>query len=234
MRQLYLFRARFEPSFASRVLKNCVWTPIKRQWSERETGKCWRHSMVAGYHLVWTAYGWWLANDPRGSNSVEIRVQRLESLGARHVGRKKVQPGGKIISEFYEAAKDLLAHPLLTFDSDGIALVAESIAAVIKENDYVCHACAVMPDHVHLLLRRHRDHAESMIERFQRASRQALIDAGLRSVTHPVWGGKGWKVFLNTSEDFFRTIEYIRENPLKIGLPAEEWDFVVAYDGWLP
>jgi len=115
-----------------------------------------------------------------------------------------------------------------------MALIAESFAAVTKENSYVCHACAVMPDHVHLLLRRHRDFAETMIEKFQHASRQAVIDAGLRSVTHPVWGGKGWKVFLNTAEDFLRTIRYIRENPLKLGLPEQAWDFVVPYDGWLP
>jgi hypothetical protein len=25
--------------------------------------------MIAGYHLIWTAYGWWLPNDPRGSTS---------------------------------------------------------------------------------------------------------------------------------------------------------------------
>ena len=99
--------------------------------------------MIAGYHLIWTAHGWWLANDPRGSNSAEISVERLESLGKLHPGRKRVQPGGKIISEFYEAAKDLLAHSLLTFDSDRIALIAKSIATVTKENpEVVIHTAA--------------------------------------------------------------------------------------------
>ena len=33
--------------------------------------------MVAGFHLIWTAYGWWLPNDPRGSSSYEIRVEKI-------------------------------------------------------------------------------------------------------------------------------------------------------------
>ena len=37
--------------------------------------------MVAGFHLIWTAYGWWLPNDPRGSSSHEIRVERIADLG---------------------------------------------------------------------------------------------------------------------------------------------------------
>ena len=37
--------------------------------------------MVAGYHLIWTGYGWWLlANDPRGSTSREIRVPAIADL----------------------------------------------------------------------------------------------------------------------------------------------------------
>lgn len=45
--------------------------------------------MVAGYHLIWTAYGFWLPNDARGSTSVEIRVEKLKGCGqdtARPVG----------------------------------------------------------------------------------------------------------------------------------------------------
>ena len=42
--------------------------------------------MVVGYHLIWTAYGWWLPNDPRGSTSHEIRVEKIEELGELHHG----------------------------------------------------------------------------------------------------------------------------------------------------
>lgn len=91
-----------------------------------------------------------------------------------------------------------------------------------------------MPDHVHLLIRKHRDSAEMMIENLQQASRQDLIDSGRRAPTHPVWGGPGWKVFLYTQEDFIRVIDYIANNPVKIGKPRQHWGFVKEYDGWLP
>jgi hypothetical protein len=29
-----------------------------------------------------------------------------------------------------------------------------------------------------------------------------------------------------------RTIRYIEENPMKIGLRAQQWGFVADYDGW--
>src|SRR5438128_2396836 len=153
--------------------------------------------MVAGFHLIWTAYGWWLPNDPRGSSSHEIRVEKIEPLGDLHYGRKECQPKSAELRRFYDQARDLLKHPLLTFDDDDILMIGKSFDEVIGERGYTCYACAIMPEHVHLLIRRHRDKAEEMIECFQTESREALIAAGKRSMTHPVWGGPGWKVFLN-------------------------------------
>ena len=99
---------------------------------------------------------------------------------------------------------------------------------------YTCYACAIMPDRVHLLIRKHRDKAEQMIEHFQDASREAIVEAGLRDRDHPVWGGPGWKVFLETREDIERVVRYIEENPIRARRPKQTWDFVIRYDGWLP
>lgn len=187
--------------------------------------------MIVGYHLIWTAYGWWLPNDPRGSMSQVIAADVLEQLGKLHYGRKKVQPAGWEIREFYEQAKPLLKHELLKFDKDDMALIAEPFAGTIKRRKYTCYACAIMPDHIHVLIRKHRDHAEDMIAAFQAASRDRFVAAGRRKLDHPVWGGPGWNVFLDCREDIERTIE---ENPVKIGRPIQRWDFVTPYDGWLP
>ena len=67
--------------------------------------------MVAGYHLIWTVYGYWLPNDPRGSTSTEIRVERLQDLGEIHYGRKDIQPSSKEIREFHKQAREILKHP---------------------------------------------------------------------------------------------------------------------------
>jgi REP element-mobilizing transposase RayT len=190
--------------------------------------------MVVGYHLIWTLYGWWLPNDPRGSSSHEIRVERIADLGELHHGRKRVQPLPEELREFYLKAEAVLKHQLLILSDDGIQIVADSFAKAIREAQYTCYACAIMPDHVHALIRRHRDKAEVMIERLQIESRAALIEAGLRPPEHPVWGGPGWKRFLNTREDIERIVRYIELNPVKAGRAAQRWSFVKPYDGWLP
>jgi REP element-mobilizing transposase RayT len=190
--------------------------------------------MVVAHHLIWTAYGWWLPNDPRGSSSHEIRVERIAGLGQIHHGRKPVQPPASEIREFNSKARDALAHEPLTFTDEEIEFLGAVVGTVIRERGYTCYECAIMPDHVHLLIRRHRDWAELMIQAIQQTSRQALIDAGRRAPTHPVWGGPGWKVFLNTPEDIVRVIKYIRDNPVKAGRPRQSWPFVQTYSGWMP
>jgi len=190
--------------------------------------------MVAGFHLIWTAYGWWLPNDPRGSSSHEIRVEQIADLGELHHGRKPVQPSAAELRLFYEEARDVLKHPLLTLEDEDIDLIAGAFGRVIAKRRYTCYECAIMPDHVHALIRKHRDHAETMVKNLQAASREELIRLGRRAPTHPVWGGPGWKVFLYTQKDFIQVIDYIRNNPVKIGRPRQHWDFVKPYDGWLP
>jgi REP element-mobilizing transposase RayT len=190
--------------------------------------------MIIGYHLIWTAYGWWLPNDPRGSSSHEIRVERVADLGELHHGRKIIQPPSAEIRRFYEQARRVLKHGLLTFDDDAILLIGQSLGRVVRDKGYTCYAGAVMPDHVHMLIRRHRDHGETMITYFRDASRADLIAAGKRPPEHPVWGGPGWNVFQETRDDMERTVRYVRDNPLKLHRPEQVWAFVRPYNGWLP
>ena len=190
--------------------------------------------MVAGYHLIWTAYSWWLPNDPRGSTSGGVIIKPIAQLGPHHYGRKAIQPSSQDLGKFYNKARQVLKHELLTFDNEDIACIACGFARAIRERRYTCYACAVMPDHVHMLIRKHRDKAERMIENLQRQSWTSLIAAERRAADHPVWGGPGWKVFQNSRQQIESTIKYIRRNPLKIGRPIQEWEFVRPYDGWLP
>jgi len=48
--------------------------------------------LVIAYHLIWTVYGWWLPNDPRGSGSSIVRNPAIGPLGELHHGRKVNQP----------------------------------------------------------------------------------------------------------------------------------------------
>lgn len=188
--------------------------------------------MIIAHHLVWTAYGWWLPNDPRGSGSHTVRADVLADLGEIHYGRKRVQPPSRDIQAFYTHAALRLKHPLLTFDASDLTAIGEHIGHSIRRHGYTCWAAVAMTDHVHLVIRMHRDRAEAMIEYLQADSAERLRACGLRDEQHPVWARGGWKVFLDTPDDVRRTIRYVRQNPVKIGLPVQEYDWVEKYDGW--
>lgn len=188
--------------------------------------------MVIGYHLVWTAYGWWLPNDPRGSMSRHIASDVIAQLGELHYGRKRVQPASRDIRSFYERAQEVLKFPLLRFSDPERVAIADGFAEAVSTYRYTCYACAIMPDHVHLLIRKHRDLAETMIAHLQKASFQHVIEWGERHCDHPVWGGSGWKVYEDSVEDMRRTVGYIEDNPVKARMPAQRWEFVTPYDDW--
>ncbi len=189
--------------------------------------------LVIAHHLIWTAYGWWLPNDPRGSGSKEIRNDVIADLGAIHYGRKRLQPAGTEVRDFYRQAAPLLQHPLLTFDESARTVVGQAFADVIMEQRYTCYACAIMPDHVHILIRKHKHLAEQMITTLKDVSRSRLRGTSHRSLDHPTWSaGPGWKVFLDHPDEVRRTIGYIERNPLPYGLPQQHWPFVTPYDDW--
>ena len=95
--------------------------------------------MVAAHHLLWTAYGWWLPNDPRGSMSRRIASIAIDELGELHYGRKKIQPAYRdlhaITVTLHEKAaaapdaKDLPAVPELD------AKLLESLGITIEAKD---------------------------------------------------------------------------------------------------
>jgi REP element-mobilizing transposase RayT len=190
--------------------------------------------MVIAHHLMWTAYGYWMPNDPRGSMSHEVAAGTIAELGPRHYGRKPEQPSSFELIQFRKRAKSVLKHELLSFDAEDVQVLSCRFADVIRKRNYTCYACAIMPDHVHLLIRKHRDKGEAMIEQFQQVSRELLIAQSRRPSDHPVWGGPGWNVFQRTPQQIRTTIEYIRNNPVKIGRPVQTWPFLTTYDGWKP
>lgn len=189
--------------------------------------------IVIAHHLIWTAYGTWLPNDPRGSGSRTIASDVLAELGELHYGRKCVQPAGREIRAFYDEAHQRLQFPVLPFSISEIALIAASFAEVCEAERYTCYACAVMPDHVHLVMRKHKDRAEGMIDKLRVLSRERLGEGVERFRGHPVWtGGGGWKVFLDHPDEVERTVRYVEKNPVQARIAPQSWPFVKGYDRW--
>ena len=88
--------------------------------------------MIAGYHLIWTVYGSWLPNDPRGSSSHEIRNAAIADLGDVHFGRKRMQPAGREIREFYDAARGLLKYPIRSLADEEIQSISMRRPAIFE------------------------------------------------------------------------------------------------------
>jgi REP element-mobilizing transposase RayT len=187
---------------------------------------------VIAYHLIWTAYGTWLTNDPRGSGSTSAYTSELAELGAVHHGRKEVQPRRTEVREFYKNADELLDFPVIRFAEPQRSTIGGSFGEIVLEFKYTCYACAILPDHVHLVIRKHRDNAEQMIGNFQGKSRASLLKYEHAPEEHPLWTKRGWKVFVNSPEEVRARIRYVEKNPLREGLAAQSWPFVVEYDKW--
>src|SRR4051794_39870774 len=130
--------------------------------------------IVIAHHLIWTLYGWWLPNDPRGSCSHVLRNDLLRDLGELHYGRKRLQPASRDIRAFYDQVRPLLKHPLLDLSGNAIHSVARGFAEAIRAYGYTCYAGAILFDHVHLIIRKHKHQAEEMIDHFQQFSRATL------------------------------------------------------------
>lgn len=188
--------------------------------------------IVIAHHLIWTVYGWWLPNDPRGSTSRTVASNVIAELGELHYGRREVQPPSATMRAFHRRAREALKFPLLKLGPEEINAVADAFSEAIRGHRYTCYACAIMPDHVHVLIRKHKHKAEQMIETLQAASRLRLGTSGLRNPDHPVWTQGGGKVFLDHPDAVRRTIRYIERNPAQCGLPVQRWSFVREYDGW--
>lgn len=91
--------------------------------------------IVIAYHLIWTAYGWWLPNNLRGSSSHVITSNVIAQLGQLHHGRKQVQPACADLRAFYDAAKDWLRHGLLTFDLSVLVGVNDTARPLERRRD---------------------------------------------------------------------------------------------------
>jgi len=187
---------------------------------------------VIAHHLILTAYGHWLPNDPRGSGSEFVRKGSLSRLGAIHQGRKRHQPPRSELKAFYSDAESLLEYETIWFDAAKRQAVAEAFARVVEDERYTCWGCAILQNHAHLCIRRHRDSGKEMWSRLANAAADGLrFFAGI-SNDHRIWSERPYTVFLYTPEDINRTIRYIESNCRKHNLPPQRLDFVTPYDNW--
>lgn len=186
--------------------------------------------MIVAYHSIFCAYGFWLPNDPRGSwsdfvGSWELLVAAgpATPCGARRSVAAKVHD-----ADARRAAKSALLHKPMRFDSRQITSIADGFAVACAEADFRVLACAIMPDHVHIVTRRHPRDIEMVIGHLRsRATKQLGLD-GLRP-DQPIWAKKSWNRYLDTP-DISNAITYVHDNPRRAGMGPQNWPFVESVD----
>ena len=180
--------------------------------------------MVRAYHVVFSCYGFWLPNDPRGSWSDWIRSwELLRYGGATKTKARRSVAHHKHDAEQRRAAKQALKHPPVVFDG----VQARAVARGFAEADYSIAACSIMPDHVHLVVQRHDRQIEQIVRHLKARATQQLNSENLASDSPTPWArGTGWRVYLNTDADLRRSIDYVKQNPPREGLKQQRWGFI--------
>ncbi len=188
--------------------------------------------MFVAQHLILSAYGFWLPNDPRGSGSNYVGSDALFDIAGRAM---KVEDGRSRAYDAHDrtarlAAKALLKLPPVLFTGVHARAIGRGVATHAEQAAIPMWACAILPDHAHFVIAECGRDPDQVMQQFKAAATRRMLAEGV----HPFQGQSpvpkcfaqgGWKVFLK-ADAVERTIRYVEDNPIKAGLPAQKWWFV--------
>ena len=119
----------------------------------------------------------------------------------------------------------------MTFRLTGSPLAIDE-ATLIRDHMKNCPnarilALAVMPDHVHIVLKPHEGKTlPTMVKGLKGSSARALNSR--RGTCGVVWQSQYWDRIVRSESDLLEKMTYMLNNPMKAGLIADPWE----YPGW--
>jgi REP element-mobilizing transposase RayT len=192
--------------------------------------------MILAFHVIFGTYGFWLPNDPRGSWSDFVASWDLFRFGPA----TKVDTTRSVAAIPHDqarrlAAKEALTFPPVQFTGQQALTVANGFKQAVAESGYRIHACAILPEHVHLVIGWHARQITRILGHLKAKATHALhTDGPWPSDTRPVWAEGSWKVYLTDRESVRRAIAYVENNPSREAKPRQHWSFVAPFtDGSL-
>jgi REP element-mobilizing transposase RayT len=135
-------------------------------------------------------------------------------------------------------AKKSLKRPAVRLTGIQARAVGRGFAEYAAKAQLTIWACAILPDHTHLVAARHRLSVEPLVMQLKGAATRKLVDEGLHPFGERVnsegrpakcFARGEWKVFLNSDADVRRAIRYVELNPVKDSLRPQNWSFVTPY-----
>jgi REP element-mobilizing transposase RayT len=197
--------------------------------------------MVRWYHAIFTAYGFWLPNDPRGSWSTFVGSWELFKFGG---SATKTEERRSLAHDPHDAVtrrevKQHLKYPPVRFDEPARLAIASGFAKACGDAEIVMHACCIGYDHCHVVTERH---PVKTIEQVVALLKGRATQAMRAAACHPLarfargdqalptpWAEGLWKVFIDEEAQLQSAIGYVECHPMKEGLPTQEWDFVTPF-----
>jgi REP element-mobilizing transposase RayT len=197
--------------------------------------------MLHGFHVIISAYGFWLPNDPRGSWSDWVRKWELLRFGKA----TKVTTRDSVASVPHDvalrrAAKRQLTYPEVHFSGVQAQSVGKGFKTAVEEGRYTVFACSILPEHVHVVIGQHERDIRRIIGHLKARATQQLAKGGLHPLasyrqpdgqTPSPWARNGWAVYIFSEEHMRAAIRYVLNNPLKEGKPRQRWSLVSEYRG---
>jgi len=137
--------------------------------------------MVIAFHSIFTAYGFWLPNEPRGSWSDFVAAWELRRFGpATTVTTRRSIAKTQYDHALKSRMQATLKHSPVKFTGEQ----ARTIGCTFAASPYVIHACALLQEHVHLVIAHTPRHIRSVIGDLKSAATRALREQGPR--LHPM------------------------------------------------
>ena len=196
--------------------------------------------MVHGYHVIMGMYGFWLPNDPRGSWSDFVGAWELLKFGETTRTLERTAEISLQERQLRAEAKRNLKYPPVQLTGRQALSIGKGFASFCRKNRLAIWACSILPEHVHLVVARHRYDVEQIANLLKGAATRELRRDGIdpmaahttsRSSQHSPWAHGEWKVFLDSEEAIRNAIRYVEENPIKEGKPRQHWSFVTPFSG---
>jgi len=195
--------------------------------------------MIVGHHITFAAYGFWLPNDPRGSWSTCVGSDALYIIAgsattttARHsLAYNSHDPQQR------RAAKEALSRKAVRFNGMQARAIARGFGNYVAKSNCSIWACAIMPEHVHLVVAQTQMHLDQLVIQLKGAAIRQLIEErchpfadrpDARGRLPKVFVRGYWSVYLD-EENVERKIRYVEQNPVRDGLRAQNWKFVTKY-----
>lgn len=189
--------------------------------------------MVLAYHFIFSAYGFWLPNDPRGSWSDTIRRYELLKFGpATTVTTTRNLAHDPHDRALREAAKKALLYKPVEFTGLQARAIYRGFMEAAQQEDYQILALAILPDHTHILINRHAKHIDQIASNLKsKATRELNFEELHPLAKHPrrdgtlpsPWSRNYWCPFVDSDQYVKTAIRYIQDNPIKSGLPRQTW-----------